>query len=68
MYHYEMKTRQHPKNKAKDKMGEKHSCKKKRRFRDLAEAKAAKSRIPTKMRVYDCNYCKGYHLTTKDLI
>lgn len=42
-------------NKFKDKKIEKMSCKIKRRFRDLAEVKAARARIPT----------KGYHLTSQ---
>ena len=65
MYYFSMKRRHKPRNKSKDKSGQKHSCKKKKRFRDLAEAKAARSRIPTTMRIYKCNFCKGYHLTSK---
>lgn len=54
-----------PKNKFKQKAGQTHSCKKKRRFRDRTEAKEASKRIPVPMRIYECNYCKGWHLTSR---
>lgn len=43
------------------------SCSTKKRFRSHEEAKQSKSTIrnnrDVKLRVYECELCKGYHLT-----
>lgn len=42
-------------------------CKKKRRYHDAKEAKRVRSLrrglIDHDLRVYDCPFCKGFHLT-----
>lgn len=45
-------------------------CSRKKRFKDLAQAKRAVGNIlrntGDKLRYYKCPLCKGYHLSTKD--
>ena len=37
-------------------------CSSKRRFKDIEQAKTVKRFYPN-MRIYECKYCNGYHLT-----
>ena len=43
-------------------------CKRKKRFRDMKEATRISSLIRNtsgqKLRIYECDFCKGFHLTS----
>lgn len=46
-------------------------CSRKKRFKDLKQAKRSVNNIlrntGTKMRYYKCEYCKGWHLSSKKI-
>ncbi len=45
-------------------------CSRKKRFRNIAEAKRSRRNIlintGSRLRYYRCEYCKGYHLSSKE--